>query len=166
MSVQEIPRPPIASQEAWIAQRKALLEREKALTRQYDSICAERRRLPMVKVEKTYEFEGTEGKISFLDLFGGKRQLIVYHFMFDPGWEEGCMGCTGYVNALGDMSLLGKRDTAFTLVSRAPIAKLEAYKAKHGWTVPWVSSFRQRFQLRLPRQFRQGYCAGGVQLSK
>jgi predicted dithiol-disulfide oxidoreductase (DUF899 family) len=137
---QEIPHPPVADRDAWLAARLALLEREKALTRERDRINALRRRLPMVKVEKAYEFETPEGKRTLLDLFEGRRQLIVYHFMFDKDWDEGCPGCTGYVNALGDLSDLAQRDTSFVLVSRAPLAKLEAYKEKHGWRWPWVSS--------------------------
>ena len=134
------PHPLIASQEEWLLARKELLGREKELTRAHDRLSAERRRLPMVKVEKNYLFDGPEGQRSLLDLFDERRQLIVYHFMFDPEWENGCPGCTGYVNALGDLSDLSKRDTAFVLVSRAPLAKLEAYKAKQGWDRPWYSS--------------------------
>jgi predicted dithiol-disulfide oxidoreductase (DUF899 family) len=89
--------------------------------------------------------DGTEGKRSLKDLFDGRRQLIVYHFMFDPEWEKGCPGCTGYVDALGDLSMLPDRDTTFVLVSRAPLAKLAAYKALKGWSVPWYSSFGSDF---------------------
>lgn len=135
-----IPHPPIVTQEEWLLARKELLGREKELTRAHDRLSAERRRLPMVKVEKNYVFDGPEGQRSLLDLFDGRRQLIVYHFMFDPEWEAGCPGCTGYVNALGDLSDLSKRDTAFVLISRAPLAKLEAYKAKQGWDRPWYSA--------------------------
>lgn len=132
--------PPIADREEWKQARVALLDKEKELTRQRDRISAERRRLPMVKLDKTYEFDAPTGRKTLLDLFDGKRQLIVYHFMFDPEWEDGCMGCTGYVDSLGDLSLLSERDTAFTLISRAPLPKLEAYRAKRGWDRPWVSS--------------------------
>ncbi|MFN8440784.1 MAG: DUF899 domain-containing protein [Caldilineaceae bacterium] len=140
MTTEQIAHPPIASHEEWLAARKTLLDQEKALTRANDALSAQRRRLPMVKVEKEYIFEGPEGKRTLLDLFEGRRQLIVYHFMFDPTWDEGCPGCTGYVDALGDLSTLSKRDTSFVLVSRAPLAKLEAYKQKRGWDRPWVSS--------------------------
>ncbi len=145
MSTQQNVQPPIATQEEWLAARKALLEQEKALTKQQDRLSAERRRLPMVKIEKAYGFDGPEGKQSLLDLFDGRRQLIVYHFMFDPEWEDGCPGCTGYVDALGDLSALNERDTTFVLVSRAPLDKLEAYKEKHGWNRPWYSSFGSDF---------------------
>lgn len=145
MTSQAIAHPPIVSREAWLATRTALLDREKELTRHQDRLSAERRRLPMVRVEKQYAFDGPEGQRSLLDLFAGRRQLIVYHFMFDPDWEKGCSGCTGYVNALGDLSYLNKRDTTFVLISRAPLAKLEAYKAEKGWDRPWYSSFGSDF---------------------
>ncbi|HME70339.1 MAG TPA: DUF899 family protein [Myxococcota bacterium] len=95
--------------------------------------------------EKPYVFDGTEGKRSLGEIFGGRHQLIVYHFMFDPEWEKGCTGCTGYVDALGNLSMLNDRDTTFVLVSRAPLAKLEAYKALKGWKVAWYSSFGSDF---------------------
>lgn len=145
MTNQAIAHPPIASREEWLVARTALLDQEKALTRQQDRLSAERRRLPMVKVDKNYTFDGPEGKRSLLDLFAGRRQLIVYHFMFGPDWEKGCDGCTNYVNALGDLSDLNHRDTTFVLVSRAPLAKLEAYKAEKGWDRPWYSSFDSDF---------------------
>jgi len=135
-----IPHPPIVSREQWLAQRKKLLAHEKDLTRQRDRTNAERRRLPMVKIAKPYVFDSPKGKCGLADLFAGRRQLIVYHFMFDPAWEKGCPGCTRYVNALGDLSMLSERDTSFALVSRAPLAKLEAYKAQKDWRLPWVSS--------------------------
>lgn len=145
MTTEQIAHPPIASQEEWLAARKTLLDEEKALTRANDRLSAKRRRLPMVKVEKEYTFEGPEGKRTLLDLFEGRRQLIVYHFMFDPTWDAGCPGCTGYVDALGDLSELSKRDTVFVLISRAPLAKLEDYKQKRGWDRPWYSSYGSDF---------------------
>ncbi len=145
MTTQTLAHPPVVSPDIWLAERKALLAEEKELTKQRDRVNAQRRRLPMVKLEKTYRFDGPEGETSLLDLFEGRRQLLVYHFMFDPEWETGCSGCTGLVNALGDLSMLGDRDTTFALVSRAPLAKLEAYKARHHWTLPWVSSFGSDF---------------------
>jgi predicted dithiol-disulfide oxidoreductase (DUF899 family) len=141
----QVPHPEIASRAAWLAQRKELLEAEKALTRQYDRVNAQRRRLSMVKLEKLYSFEGPGGKASLLDLFAGRRQLIVYHFMFDPDWDKGCPGCTRYVNSLGDLSLLGERNTSFALVSRAPLEKLERYRQEQGWNRPWYSSFGTTF---------------------
>jgi predicted dithiol-disulfide oxidoreductase (DUF899 family) len=145
MKKRTIAHPPTASRDVWLAQREKLLEHEKALTKQCDRICAERRRLPMVKIEKDYVFHGTKGKQHLKALFDGRRQLIIYHFMFDPAWNKGCPACTGYVDALGDLSLLNDRDTTFALVSRAPLAKLKAYEAKRGWSVLWFSSFGSDF---------------------
>lgn len=146
MAEQErVPCPKVVAAGDWLTQRKALLEQEKELTRQLDRVNAARRRLPMVKLDKTYTLEGPNGKATLLDLFEGRRQLIVYHFMFDPAWEKGCPGCTGYVDALGDLSMLGKRDTSFAVISRAPLAKLEAYKKAKGWNRPWYSSFGSDF---------------------
>jgi predicted dithiol-disulfide oxidoreductase (DUF899 family) len=140
-----IPHPKIVSRDDWLAERKKLLTHEKEFTKRRDHINAERRRLPMVKIEKDYLFDGPNGRQSLNALFDGRRQLIVYHFMFDPAWDKGCSGRTGYVDALGDLSMLNDRDTTFVLVSRAPLAKLEAYKAQKEWSVPWFSSFGSDF---------------------
>jgi predicted dithiol-disulfide oxidoreductase (DUF899 family) len=140
-----VAHPPIVSPAAWLIERKALQGHEKALTKQLDRVNAERRRLPMVQIEKDYVFDGPHGRQTLEGLFDGHRQLIVYHFMFDPTWEKGCIGCTGWVDALGDISGLGDRDTRLVLVSRAPLAKLDAYKAQRGWDVPWFSSFGSDF---------------------
>ncbi len=152
----QIPHPPIVSQEEWLAERKKLLAHEKELTRQKDRVNAERRRLPMVAVTKQYTFQGPEGKVSLLDLFEGKRQLIVHHFMFGPDWESGCPGCTGHVNAIGDISSLDKRDTRYVIVSRAPLEKLEAYKRLKGWRHPWYSSGEGDFNFDFNVSFREG----------
>jgi len=138
-------RPPVASQEQWLAARKKLLLEEKELTKHYDRVHAELRRLPMVKIEKKYEFDTPEGKKSLADLFEGQPQLIVYHFMYGPDDKTGCPGCTSFVQALGDLSMLNERNTNFVLVSRAPLATLLAYKEKMGWTCPWYSSFGSDF---------------------
>jgi predicted dithiol-disulfide oxidoreductase (DUF899 family) len=145
MTRSTIPHPPIVSRDQWLDERKKLLADEKALTKHYDRINAERRRLPMVKIEKDYVFDGAKGKLNLKDLFDGRHQLIVYHFMFDPTWDKGCSGCTGFVDALGDLSLLAKCDTTFVVVSRAPLAKLDAYKAQKGWSIAWFSSFGSDF---------------------
>jgi predicted dithiol-disulfide oxidoreductase (DUF899 family) len=121
------------------------LSEEKEMTRHYDRVNAQRRRLPMVKIDKEYSFTGPEGKLSLKDLFKGQRQLIIYHFMFDPTWDKGCSGCTGFVDALGDLSPLAKLDTTFAVVSRATLEKLEKYKAEKGWDIPWFSSFGSNF---------------------
>ena len=145
MTTSTIPHPPIVSRDQWLAARKKLLADEKELTKHYDRVNADRRRLPMVKIEKAYLFDGPNGKQSLEALFEGRRQLIVYHFMFDPAWEKGCSGCTGWVDALGNLSPLKDRDTTFVVVSRAPLAKLEAYKAQKGWDIAWFSSFGSDF---------------------
>jgi predicted dithiol-disulfide oxidoreductase (DUF899 family) len=136
----DIAHPPIVSPEDWLAARTGHLEHEKEVTRNRDRVSAERRRLPMVRIEKDYVFDGPTGQQRLADLFDGRRQLIVYHFMFAPEWEQGCPSCTGYVDSLGDPTLLHERDTSFALVSRAPLAKIERYKAQRGWSLPWVSS--------------------------
>ena len=145
MTTKEVPHPPIVSHKQWLSARKKLLAREKELTKHYDRVNAERRRLPMVRIEKDYVFDGSSGKRGLKDLFEGRRQLVIYHFMFDPSWENGCPGCTGYANAIGDLGMLRDRGTTFAFVSRAPMVKIEAYKAKKGWSVPWYSSFGSDF---------------------
>lgn len=140
-----VAHPPIASPAEWRKARIALLDHEKELTKHYDRVAAERRRLPMVKIEKTYSFDTPDGQRSLRDLFNGKRQLIVYHFMFGPDWQKGCPGCTWFGDALGDLSKLYERDTNFVMVSRAPLEKLLAYKAEHGWKQGWISSFGSDF---------------------
>jgi predicted dithiol-disulfide oxidoreductase (DUF899 family) len=145
MTTTTIPHPPIVSKDEWLGERLKLLAHEKELTKEYDRVNAERRRLPMVKLDKTYWFDGPAGKRSLQELFDGRRQLIVYHFMFDPAWEKGCPGCTGFVSALGDLSLLKERDTTIVAISRAPLEKLERYKAEKGWDVAWFSSFGSDF---------------------
>ncbi|MGC4071150.1 MAG: DUF899 domain-containing protein [Nibricoccus sp.] len=141
-----IPVHPLISTRAdWRKQRVELLAAEKEVTHLYDKLAARRRRLPMVRIEKDYVFEGPSGKQRLVDLFEGRRQLIVYHFMFDPANEKGCPGCTGYVDALGDLSMLAENDTTFALISRAPFSKLEAYRKQHGWDRAWYSSFGSDF---------------------
>jgi predicted dithiol-disulfide oxidoreductase (DUF899 family) len=139
--------PQVASRDEWLAARKELLAREKELTRARDALNAERRRLPMVRIDKDYVFEGPDGKASLLDLFDGRRQLIVGHFMFDPSWDEGCPSCSAGAAELstGLLEHLHTRDTTFVYVSRAPLAKIEAYKASKGWTFPWYSSYGSDF---------------------
>ena len=137
--------PKIVSRTEWIAARQALLAQEKELSRQRDAVNAARRRLPMVKLDKNYFFDGPYGKASLPDLFGGHRQLIVYHFMLDPGWEAGCLGCSLIADNIGHLSHLHARDTALVLVSRAPLAKIAAFQARMGWTMPWYSSYGSDF---------------------
>ena len=137
----------VVSREDWIVARKELLAREKELTRQRDALSADRRRLPMVEIEQQYVFEGPEGAATLLDLFDGRRQLIVQHFMFGPDWDAGCPSCTSSSDEIspGLIAHLHTRDTSFVVVARAPLDKLEAYKKLHGWTFPWYSSFGSTF---------------------
>jgi predicted dithiol-disulfide oxidoreductase (DUF899 family) len=139
--------PHIASREEWLAARKALLVKEKELTRARDALNAERRRLPMVEIDKRYLFEGPDGEASLLDLFEGRSQLIVGHFMFDPSWDDGCPSCSAGADEIspGHLEHLQARDTTFVYVSRAPLAKLEDYKRRRGWTFPWYSSYGSDF---------------------
>ncbi|MDQ6615396.1 MAG: DUF899 domain-containing protein [Actinomycetota bacterium] len=139
--------PEIVSRDEWLAARRELLVKEKEFTRQRDALSAARRRLPMVKTVKEYVFEGPDGKATLLDLFDGRRQLIVGHFMFDPTWEDGCPSCSAGADEMstGHLAHLHARDTTFTYVSRAPIEKIERYKAKKGWTFPWYSSYGSDF---------------------
>lgn len=137
--------PPVVSREEWLKARKALLEQEKELTRHLDRVNAQRRRLPMVKIDKRYTFDGPQGKVSLSELFEDCPQLVVYHFMFDPAWERGCSGCTGLVDDMGRLLLLPERGTRFVLISRAPFAKLQAFKEFKGWNLPWYSSFGSDF---------------------
>ncbi len=133
--------PKVVSRDEWLAARRDLLTEEKRFTRERDALHTRRRELPMVEVGKEYTFEGPDGEVSLLDLFEGRRQLIVYHFMFGPDWDAGCPSCSFLVDNLGHLSHLHARGTTLAVVSRAPYAKIEAYKARMGWTFPWYSSF-------------------------
>jgi predicted dithiol-disulfide oxidoreductase (DUF899 family) len=139
--------PKIATRDEWLAARMELLAKEKDLTRRRDTLNAERRNLPMVPIEKDYVFDGPRGRVGLVDLFEGRPQLIVYHFMFDPEWEDGCSSCTAGTDELsaGFLEHLHTRDTTYAMVSRAPLAKLERWKAKKGWDLPWYSSFGTDF---------------------
>jgi predicted dithiol-disulfide oxidoreductase (DUF899 family) len=139
--------PKVVSHAEWLTARKALLAQEKELTRRRDALSAQRRQLPMVEIEKDYVFTGPEGEKTLLELFDGRLQLIVSHFMFDPEWEKGCPSCTAGTDEMSDglMRHVAVRDTSMVWVSRAPIEKLEAYKAERGWTIPWYSSYGSDF---------------------
>lgn len=131
----------IVSRDEWLAARRAFLAREKDFTRQRDALSAARRDLPWEKVEKTYVFDGPDGRETLADLFAGKSQLIVYHFMFAPEWEEGCKSCSFWADNFERLPVhLKHRDTTMLAVSRAPLAKLQAYARRLGWTFKWVSS--------------------------
>jgi predicted dithiol-disulfide oxidoreductase (DUF899 family) len=137
--------PEIASREEWLVARRALLEEEKRLTHARDECSAQRRRLPMVHIDKPYRFAGPNGPATLLDLFEGRRQLIVDHFMFDPEWEDGCSSCTGRVEQYGSLEYLHAKQTTMAVVSRTPLEKIERFKARKGWTFPWYSSFGSDF---------------------
>jgi predicted dithiol-disulfide oxidoreductase (DUF899 family) len=139
--------PNIATRAEWTKARTKLLHKEKQLTEQRDRLNTERRTLPMVEVVEDYRFDGPDGQVTLLDMFEGRRQLIIYHFMFAPEWDEGCPSCTAGTNEMSDGLLdhLHTRDTTYAMVSRAPLEKLEAWKAKHGWHMPWYSSFGSDF---------------------
>jgi predicted dithiol-disulfide oxidoreductase (DUF899 family) len=139
--------PAIVSREDWLAARKELLAKEKELTRARDQLSADRRRLPMVRIDKDYVFDTPDGPRTLLDLFDGRRQLLVRHFMFDPSWDDGCPSCTAAADELAEGLLehLRVRDTTCVTVSRAPLAKIEDYKGRRGWTFPWYSSHGSEF---------------------
>jgi predicted dithiol-disulfide oxidoreductase (DUF899 family) len=153
--------PDVVTREQWLEARKRLLAAEKEETRRRDALNAERRRLPMVRIEQEYLLEGPQAKVPLAELFGDSRQLIVQHVMFDPAWDAACPGCTAGVDELSDGMLthLRSRDTAFALVSRAPLAKLQKYQASRGWTIPWYSShdsdFNYDFQATLDKTLPQ-----------
>jgi predicted dithiol-disulfide oxidoreductase (DUF899 family) len=153
------PLPKIVSAAKWQAAHEKLLAKETTLTRKHDVLAAQRRRQPMVLIDKDYTFDGPQGKVSLLDMFDGRRQLILYHFMFAPGvggWPTaGCPGCSLCVDQFGHLSHLHARDTSFILVSLAPLKTLLAYKKRMGWTIPWFSSagtdFNKDFGLSTPK---------------
>src|SRR5216117_2360532 len=136
----------VVSRQQWIEARRALLAKEKQLTRQRDELARQRRELPWVRVEKEYRFDSPKGEVTLADLFAGRSQLFIYHFMFGPEWKEGCPSCSYVCDHLnGAVPHLAARDVTLTMVSRAPLAKIEAFKKGMGWTFPWVSSFANDF---------------------
>jgi predicted dithiol-disulfide oxidoreductase (DUF899 family) len=140
--------PEVVSREQWLEARRRLLAEEKTETRRRDALNAERRRLPMVRVDKDYVFESPYGPATLAGLFGDSCcQLIIQHIMFGPDWDAACPSCTNFVDELSDglLAHLRARETAFALVSRAPLAKIEAYRTQRGWTVPWYSSYGSDF---------------------
>lgn len=139
--------PQVASREQWLSARRQLLAQEKELISRHDALNAERRRLPMVRVEKDYRFEGVRGQVGLGELFGGCRQLIIQHFMFDPSWDAGCPTCSAAADELSEglLARLRARSTAFAAVSLAPFPKIMAYRAWKGWAFPWYSSFGSDF---------------------
>jgi predicted dithiol-disulfide oxidoreductase (DUF899 family) len=161
-------RPPIVTQGEWQAALERLRVKEKEATRARDALAAERRRLPRVRIEKTYRLQGPRGEADFVDLFEGRRQLLLYHFMFGPNQEAGCDGCSMFVDQIGHLAHLHARDTSFALVSRAPIDRIEAYRKRMGWSIPWFSSHESDFNpdfgvgppRPLPDQYQDGESFG------
>jgi predicted dithiol-disulfide oxidoreductase (DUF899 family) len=139
--------PPVVSEMEWQAAQEALRAEEKKATRARDALAAKRRRLPMVRIDRDYAFDGPAGKATLLDLFEGRRQLLLYHFMFGPNQDAGCDGCSMFVDQIGHLAHLHARDTSFALVSRAPITKIEAYRKRMDWTIPWYSSRESDFNV-------------------
>jgi predicted dithiol-disulfide oxidoreductase (DUF899 family) len=134
------------TREEWLAARLALLEAEKELTRQSDEVARQRQELPWVRIEKEYRFDTDNGSASLSDLFHGRSQLLIYHFMFGPDYSAGCPSCSAIADGFNGFFVhLENHDVAFTAVSRAPLAKLQAYKRRMGWTFPWASSFGSDF---------------------
>jgi predicted dithiol-disulfide oxidoreductase (DUF899 family) len=153
--------PDVVTRLEWLEARRRLLDLEKQATRERDALNVRRRRLPMVRIDKDYLFDGPDGRVTLTGLFGDSRQLIVQHVMFGPDWDAGCPGCTAGIDEMSDgiLTHLRSRDTAFVLVSRAPLDKLEKYRAVRGWTIPWYSSygsdFNIDFQATLDRERQQ-----------
>jgi predicted dithiol-disulfide oxidoreductase (DUF899 family) len=145
MSAKSQPMPMVVTEREWQAARDALLTEEKQATKLLDTLAAKRRRLPMVEIQKPYSFTGAQGAATLVDLFDGRRQMILYHFMFGPDEKEGCSGCSMTVDDIGHLAHLHARDTSLVLVSRAPIEKLNQFKQRMGWSVPWFSSFGSDF---------------------
>jgi predicted dithiol-disulfide oxidoreductase (DUF899 family) len=152
----------VVSQKEWIAARTKLLAKEKEFSKLRDELALERRKLPWVRIEKEYVFDGPTGKVRLADLFGGKSQLIIYHFMFGPAWKEGCPHCSFWADHFDSVNChIGQRDTAFAVVSRAPLKEIEPFKKRMGWKFKWVSSFKTDFNFDFnvsftPEQIKTG----------
>ena len=152
----------VVSHEDWLKARLELLAAEKELTRQRDALTRRRMAMPCERVEKPYGFEGPNGALSLADLFDGRSQLIVYHFMFGPDWEEGCKSCSFWADSFNGIPVhLNHRDVTLTAVSRAPLAKIDAYKKRMGWSFPWVSSQGSDFNFDYHASFTPEELADG-----
>jgi predicted dithiol-disulfide oxidoreductase (DUF899 family) len=152
----------VISREEWLKARLELLTAEKELTRQRDALTRRRMAMPWERVEKSYQFEGPNGAVSLADLFDGRSQLIVYHFMLGPDWEEGCKSCSFWADNFDGIPIhLNHRDVTLTAVSRAPLAKIEAYRKRMGWSFPWVSSYGSDFNYDFRVSFTEEQLAAG-----
>jgi predicted dithiol-disulfide oxidoreductase (DUF899 family) len=152
----------VVSHEQWLKARRELLAAEKEFTRQRDALTRRRMAMPWERVEKSYRFEGPKGARSLADLFDGRSQLIVYHFMLGPDWEEGCKSCSFWADSFDGIPIhLNHRDVTFTAISRAPLAKIEAYKKRMGWSFPWVSSYGSDFNYDFHVSFTEEQLAAG-----
>jgi predicted dithiol-disulfide oxidoreductase (DUF899 family) len=152
----------IVSREEWLTARKALLRKEKEFTRLRDQLNAERRALPWVKLEKNYVFDGPDGKVTLAELFDGRSQLVIKHFMFGPDWTEGCVGCSFEVDQVqGALVHIRHHDVSYAAVSRAPLAKIEAFRRRMGWPIRWVSSYGSDFNHDFHVSFRPEEIASG-----
>ena len=153
---------PVASPAEWLDARLELLKAEKELTRLSDDLARQRRELPWARIEKDYRFDTQQGEATLADLFHGRSQLIVYHFMYAPEWDEGCASCSGLADGFDETHLhLLNHDVAFTAVSRAPLEKLLAYRDRMGWSFPWVSSGRSDFNFDFNVSFTEESVAKG-----
>jgi predicted dithiol-disulfide oxidoreductase (DUF899 family) len=156
-------RPRVVTRAEWLAAREQHLTREKELTRHRDQLAAERRRLPWVKVDKPYGFDGPDGRESLVDLFAGRSQLILYHFMFGPGWEQGCPSCSFLADHIdGSLVHLAQRDVTLLAVSRAPFSHIAPFKARMGWRFKWVSSYGSDFNFDYHVSFTKDETAKGT----
>jgi predicted dithiol-disulfide oxidoreductase (DUF899 family) len=154
--------PNVVSHNEWLAARTAFLIKEKEFTRLRDELSRQRRALPWERVEKQYEFDSTGGKVTLADLFDGRSQLVVYHFMFGPGWEQGCPSCSYLADHFDGPAIhLANRDTTLAVISRAPLAEIEAFKKRMGWKFQWVSSFGSDFNFDYHVSFTPEEKAGG-----
>jgi predicted dithiol-disulfide oxidoreductase (DUF899 family) len=157
-----MPKNDVVAYEEWTAARKRLLQHEKQLTRLRDELSAERRALPWVEVTRRYEFTGPDGRETLADLFGGRSQLIVKHFMFGPGWGEGCVGCSFHADHIDGANLhLAHHDVTLLAVSRAPLPEIEAFRQRMGWRFKWVSSYGSDFNHDFHVSFTPGEAAAG-----
>ncbi|MEC9265724.1 MAG: thioredoxin family protein [Pseudomonadota bacterium] len=155
--------PTIVSRDEWLAARLSLLEEEKRLIQMRDAVAETRQALPWVRIEKDYRFEGPNGAVGLADLFGGRSQLIVQHFMFGPGWREGCVGCSFLADHIdGTLVHLANRDVAYIAIARAPYAEIDRFRKRMGWRFPWVSSNDSDFNFDFQVSFTPDQIASGT----